>query len=316
MLTVHAGSAFLLTDYALRTTHYAPMPSTLLEPAFLNKLEQLSLVSKKVFAGQLKGEKRSTRRGTSVEFADYRDYSAGDDLRYIDWNTYARLEKLFLKLFVEEEDLHVYLLLDRSQSMAFGSPAKLEYAKRVAAALGYIGLTNYDRVGASLFAERLHATMLPVRGRGQVFRFFQFLEGVQPQGVTSFDRSLREYALRTRRPGVVIVISDCFDPNYEAGLKALLYRKFQVTLLHVFDATELKPDFLGDLKLIDAETGEVREITVSPSLLRDYQRAVENFCGGLQRFCRRYGVDYIRTTTDTPFEDLILKYLRRSGLVR
>src|SRR5439155_23156407 len=143
--------------------------STLLEPQFLGKLEQLSLVSKKLFAGQLKGEKRSTRRGTSVEFADYRDYSAGDDLRYIDWNAYARLEKLFLKLFVEEEDLHVYLLVDRSKSMAFGSPPKLEYAKRVAAALGYIGLTNYDRVGASLFSDRLHLTMPHTRGRAQVF---------------------------------------------------------------------------------------------------------------------------------------------------
>jgi len=289
---------------------------SLLEPQFLNRLEQLSLVSRKVFAGQLKGEKRSTRRGTSVEFADYRDYSTGDDLRYIDWNTYARLDKLFLKLFVEEEDLHVYLLVDRSQSMAFGSPEKLEYARRVAAALGYIGLTNYDRVGVAFFADRLHATMFPVRGRGQVFSFFRFLEQARPQGVTSFDRSLREYALRTRRPGVAVVISDFFDPDYEAGLKALLHRKFQVTLIHVFDRAELQPDFLGDLKLIDAETGAVREITVSPSLLREYQRTVDNFCAGLQRFCRRYGVDYIRTTTDAPFEDLILKYLRRTGLVR
>jgi uncharacterized protein (DUF58 family) len=293
-----------------------PSPSTLLEPQFLNKLQQLSLVSKRVFSGQIKGEKRSTRRGTSVEFADYRDYSAGDDLRYIDWNTYARLEKLFLKLFIEEEDLHVYLLVDRSKSMAFGNPAKLEYAKRVAAALGYIGLTNYDRVGASLFSDRLQLTMPPTRGRGQVFQLFDFLEKAQADGITSFDRSLREYALRTRRPGVAIVISDFFDANYQAGLKSLLYRKFQVTLIHVFDDSELHPDYLGDLKLIDAETGEVREISISPSLLRDYQRAVDTFCGELQGFCRRYGVDYIRTTTSTPFEDLILKYLRRSGLVR
>src|SRR5436309_6958225 len=139
--------------------------STLLDPPFLGKLEQLSLVSKKLFAGQLKGEKRSTRRGISVEFADYRDYSAGDDLRYVDWNTYARLEKLFLKLFVEEEDLHVYLLVDASRSMAYGAPPKFDYARKIAAALGYIGLSNFDRVGATVFTDRMLHHLPPVRGK-------------------------------------------------------------------------------------------------------------------------------------------------------
>jgi uncharacterized protein (DUF58 family) len=287
----------------------------MLEPEFLRKLERLSLVAKRTFRGQLKGEKRSPRRGTSVEFADYRDYTPGDDLRRVDWNTYARLERLFLKLFMEEEDLHVYLLVDTSRSMGFGSPAKLAYAQRVAAALGYVGLTQEDRVGATLFAERLRATLPPTRGRGNVFTFFRFLEGARAEGVTSFGACLREYALRTRRPGVAVVMSDCFGADVETGLKALLYRKFQVTLLHVLDREELQPTLVGDLKLIDSETGEAREITVSASLLRQYQRTVDAFCGGLQAFCRRYGVDYVRTTTDTPFEDLILKYLRRSGLV-
>src|SRR5688572_6221786 len=153
-----------------------PATTTLLEPEFLRKLEQLSVVSKKVFQGQLKGERRSAKRGTSVEFADFRNYTLGDDLRYIDWNTFARLEKLFLKLFVEEEDLHVYMLLDGSQSMAYGSPAKFLYAKRIAAALGYIGLNNLDRVGATVFASRMRDYMTPVRGKQQIFPYFDFLE--------------------------------------------------------------------------------------------------------------------------------------------
>src|SRR4028119_1493171 len=152
-----------------------PATSSLLEPDFLRKLEHLSIISKKVFSGQLKGERRSTRRGTSVEFADFRNYTLGDDLRYIDWNTFARLEKLFLKLFVEEEDLHVYTLLDGSQSMAYGSPSKFDYGKRIAAALGYIGISNFDRVGATVFAERMRDHLPPVRGKQQVFPFFQFL---------------------------------------------------------------------------------------------------------------------------------------------
>jgi uncharacterized protein (DUF58 family) len=289
--------------------------SSLLEPGFLRKLEQLSIVSKRAFSGQLKGEKRSTKRGTSIEFADYRDYSHGDDLRRVDWNTFARLDRLFLKLFVEEEDLHVYLLLDASRSMDFGTPTKLDYARRVAAALGYVGLSSYDRVGAAVFGERLRSRLAPVRGRAQSFALFDFLQKAQPEGQTSFARSMREYALRTRRPGVAVVISDFFNSDYEEGLKSLLSRRFQITLVHVMDDTELHPDLLGDLKLVDSETGEEREISISPSLLREYQAAVDRFCGGLQSFCRRYGLDYIRTTTSTPFEDLILRYLRRTGLV-
>ena len=293
-----------------------PPVTSLLEPEFLRKLEQLSLMSKKVFAGQLKGERRSTRRGTSVEFADYRNYTLGDDLRYIDWNTYARLEKLFLKLFVEEEDLHVYLLLDGSQSMAYGEPSKFDYARRVAASLGYIGLTNFDRIGATVFADKMRDYLAPVRGRAQVFPFFQFLETARVGGQTSLAGSLKEYALRTRRPGIAILISDFFDPEWETGLKALLHRRFQVACIHTLDRSEVRPDMLGDLKLVDCETGEEREITVSAGLLKEYQKAVDQFCGGIQETCRRYGCDYFQAITDVPFEDLILKWLRTSGLVR
>jgi len=294
----------------------ASAPSTLLAPEFLRKLEQLTLVSKKVFLGQLKGERRSARRGTSVEFADFRNYTLGDDLRYIDWNTFARLEKLFLKLFIEEEDLHVYLLVDGSQSMQYGAPSKWDYARRIAAALGYIGLTNYDRVGATVFSDRMRDHLAPLRGRQQVFVYFDFLERAQTGGQTSLAASLKDFALRTRRPGLAIVVSDFFDPEWEVGLKALLHRRFQVSAVQVLDRTEVRPEYVGDLKLVDCETGEEREITVSAGLLKDYHKAVDQFCGGLQETCRRYGADYLLTITDQPFEDLILKWLRTAGLVR
>jgi len=291
-------------------------PAPLLEPEFLRKLEQLSLVSRKVFTGQLKGERRSARRGTSVEFADFRNYTLGDDLRYVDWNTFARLEKLFLKLFVEEEDLHVYLLVDGSQSMAFGNPAKFDYARRTAAALGYIGLTNYDRVGATILTDRMREHLPPVRGRQQVLPAFRFLAAAAPGGGTSLAAALREFALRTRRPGLAILISDFLDPGWEAGLKALLHRRFQVTALHVLDRSELQPEFVGDLKLVDSETGEEREITVSAGLLREYRQTAERFCAGVQETCRRYGADYLLAVTDQPFEDLVLRWLRSAGLLR
>lgn len=290
--------------------------SSLLEPEFLRKLEQLTIVSKKVFSGQLKGDRRSSRRGTSVEFADFRNYTLGDDLRYVDWNTFARLEKLFLKLFVEEEDLHVYLLVDGSQSMAYGSPSKFDYARRMAASLGYIGLSNLDRVGATVFAEKMRDHQPPVRGKQQVFPYFNFLERAQPGGQTSLGASLKEFALRTRRPGVAILISDFFDPEWETGLKALLHRRFQVSAIQVLDRSEVRPDLVGDLKLVDCETGEEREITISAGLLKEYQKTVDQFCGGIQETCRRYGADYIQAITDQPFEEMILNWLRRAGMVR
>lgn len=294
----------------------AAATSSLLEPEFLRKLEQLTIVSKKVFSGQLKGDRRSSRRGTSVEFADFRNYTLGDDLRYVDWNTFARLEKLFLKLFMEEEDLHVYVLLDGSQSMAYGAPSKFEYGRRVAASLGYIGLSNLDRVGATVFAEKMREHQPPVRGRQQVFPYFSFLERAQPGGQTSLAASLKEFALRTRRPGVVILISDFFDPEWETGLKALLHRRFQVSAIQVLDRSEVRPDLVGDLKLVDCETGEEREITISAGLLKEYQKSVDQFCGGIQDTCRRYGADYLQAITDQPFEEMILNWLRRAGMVR
>ena len=289
--------------------------AALLEPEFLRKLEQLSLVSRRIFAGQMKGERRSTRRGTSVEFADYRNYTVGDDPRRIDWNTYARLERLFLKLFVEEEDLHVYLLLDGSASMQFGSPSKFDYARRLAASLGYIGLTGYDRVGAAVFGSRIVRRFSPVRGRQQVFQYFQFLAGAAPEGATSLAASLREFALRTRRPGLAIIISDFLDPGWEEGIKVLLHRRFHLALIQVLDREELRPSFVGDLKLRDCETGEEREITVSPALQREYQRTADRFCAGIQQTCRRYGAEYLLAVTDQPFEDLVLKWLRRAGVL-
>lgn len=288
----------------------------LLTPDFLRKLEQLSLVAKRVFPGRMRGERRSSKRGASVEFADYRNYTAGDDFRRVDWNVYARLEKLFLKLFVEEEDLHVYVLIDASKSMTFGEPTKLLYAKRTAAALGYIALTTLDRVGFAALKGEAANTLSPKRGKGHVFSMFDWLKSVNGDGQTNLAESIRDFTLRTRTPGIAIVISDCFDPDYEKGIFALLSRKFEVSLVHVLDDEEVRPTIVGDLKLVDSETNSEREISITPALLRRYDRAVSDFCGGIESFCLRYGVNYVQTTTSSDFEDLILSYLRRRGMVK
>lgn len=292
------------------------MPDPILDPTFLKKLERLSLVTRRPFAGQMKGEKRSVKRGTSVEFADYREYLLGDDLRYVDWNTAARLEKLFVKLFIEEEDLYLALLIDASKSMDFGSPTKLHYAARVAAALGYIGLSNYDRVSVTAFANDLRDPLPTQRGRGGVLPFFAWLNRVQAEGTTGFAAAMKAFAVRARYRGVAVVLSDFFDPQWAEGLKSLLARGFQVALIHVLDPEELNPRLVGDLRIIDCETGEAKEMSVNPALLARYQATLHGFCEELETFARRYGLDYLHAPTTLPIEEVILKYLRQGGLIK
>ena len=288
----------------------------LLTPDFLRKIERLSLVAKRVFPGRTRGERRSTKRGASVEFADYRNYTPGDDFRRVDWNVYARLEKVFLKLFVEEEDLHVYILVDASRSMDFGSPKKFLYARRVAAALAYIALANLDRVGLAVLHGSTSANLTPKRGKQSAFGVFAWLKSVSSSGETQLADALRDFSLKTAQPGLAIVISDFFDPDYQKGLSALLSRHFEVTAIHVLDQDEVEPPIVGDLLLVDSETDEKREITVTQTLLRKYQNRLTNFCGGIESVCSRCGCNYIRVTNRSTFEDLILSYLRRRGMVK
>jgi uncharacterized protein (DUF58 family) len=287
----------------------------LLTPEFLRKLERLRLISRRVFVGKTWGERRSKKRGVSVEFADFRNYAAGDDLRHLDWNALARLDRLFLRLFVEEEDLQVYILLDASRSMAFGDPPKFDYARRAAAALGYLALVNSDRLTAWVYGERLGPVFGPTRGKGRALESFHWFNQLRPEGPTATGASLKEFALRAKKPGLVIVLSDFFDEDHLSGLGALAARHFEVLLFHILDREELKPSLVGDLKLIDSETGEEREITITQGLLRDYQHKLQQFSRELELTCLRYGLHLIPAASDEPFEDLILRYLRKRRVV-
>ncbi|MBI2299991.1 MAG: DUF58 domain-containing protein [Armatimonadetes bacterium] len=287
------------------------------DPAFLRALERLSLISKRSYAGVLQGEKRSLRRGVSIEFADYRDYSPGDDLRYLDWNIYGRLDRLLIKLFVEEQDLRVYLLVDRSRSMAFGAVPKFDHARRLVAALAHIGLAGMDRVTVGGFAGALDKCLPPLRGRGNVGRVFDYLEGLDAEGGTSLGESLSRFAHENSRPGLCVVASDFLDPaGYEQGLTALLGRRFDVVAVQVLAPEELNPAVVGDLKLVDSETGEPREVTISDSLLRRYRRNAQAYCEALRQWCLGRGMGYLLTTTDQPVPSLVMAALRRMGLVR
>ena len=281
---------------------------------FLAQLERLSLASRRSFRGRVKGERRSPRKGQSVEFSDYRAYGVGDDLRYVDWNIYARTDRLHVKLFVDEEDLCLHLLLDASASMGFGRPSKLDYGVRLAAALGFIGLVNLERVGVGILREQVAEGWAPVRGRNQFLPLAGFLSSVHANGGTTLNAGLVNYAARGREPGIAVVLSDFLDPGgYEMGLRALLERRFDIHVIHVLDPSEMNPDFGGDLRLVDSETGEVRELTIDGDALRTYRDRLHRFLEGLEGFCRAQEIGYHRVVTDAPAESVVLSHLR--GLV-
>jgi uncharacterized protein (DUF58 family) len=291
--------------------------TALLSPEFLAKLEQLELVSRKIFVGRLKGERRSKRKGSSVEFADYRNYSPGDDLRHLDWNVYGRLDKLFLKLFLEEEDLNVSVLLDRSLSMDFGTPSKLHYGKQVAAALAFIGLVNHDRVRVDALSTGLDLGLSGIRGRAQMWRVVQYLDQLEPSGGSNLSAAAKSFALRHTGKGIVIVISDFLDKyGYEEALRYLLARNLDIYVVQVLAQEELEPELVGDLRLVDIEDDDIAEISMSPALLKRYKLTLDRFVGGLKEWCNRRGIASIFTSTQHPFDRLILEYLRQRGLVR
>jgi uncharacterized protein (DUF58 family) len=283
---------------------------------FLAQLERLSLLSRRIFRGRVKGERRSLRRGHSVEFCDYRAYGVGDDLRYVDWNIYGRLDRLHVKLFVDEEDLCLHLIVDASASMDFGTPTKLDCAVRLAAALGFVGLMNLERVGAGVLRERVAEGFPPMRGRHQVSTLLDFLGGVEPVGGTGLNEALVNYATRSRQAGLAVIISDLLDPaGYEAGVRALLERRFDVHLVHVLAPEEMNPELAGDLRLLDRETGEARDLSMDGDAMRAYRERLRQFLERAETFCRTKEIGYHRLTSDSSVEDFVLSQLRGRVLV-
>jgi uncharacterized protein (DUF58 family) len=292
--------------------------SALFDDRFLKTLEHLHLVSRKVFAGNLRAERRTRKVGSGIEFADHRTYARGDDFRYIDWNLYGRLDKLLLRLFEEEEDLHIYILIDVSDSMAIGTPLpKLHYAMQVGAALTYVGLANLDRVAIMPFAGKLIDRLPLSRGKNRIFRVFEFLRNCELGGQTDLAECMKTFVGQNKRRGLAVLISDFYDPvGFEQGLNTLRYNKFEPFVLQVYDQREAEPQLHGDLALVDCETGDTREVTVSRALLEAYQREHERYCKELEAYCTRYAMAFFRTHTGIPFDQLVLQIFRSGGFLR
>lgn len=310
----------------------------LLDSQLIAQISRLDLTSKKIFAGKLKGERRSKKRGESVEFADHRPYVTGDDLRHIDWNVFGRLDRLFLKLFLEEEDLALHIVIDASASSDCGEPHKFYYYQRLAMSLAYIGLINLNRVaitaiGGSIVTTRddddkehrkedfgkgvnMHQ-IRDLRGRRRTNDIARFLCALRPGGDTSFPEAAKRIALTRRGKGVMIVLSDFFmKEGYETGLRLLVGRGYDLFAIQCLSPQEVEPDIKGDLRLVDVEDGDRAEVTISAPLLKRYKTNLAAYCDGLRDFCARREITSLTVQTSTPIETLLLEYLRRRGVVR
>ncbi len=290
---------------------------TLLSPEFLRQIDRLRIHSRGVFRGKFKGERRSANKGSGVEFTDYRAYEIGNDLRNVDWNVYARLDRLFIKLFRAEEDLPISILLDNSKSMDFGEPTKLAQAKRVAAALGYIGLAGLDRVAIHAFSDSPRPIVPLAYGKAQFTRLSKALEGVDVGEKTNLARCLKYLTTLSRQAGAVVIISDFLDMDgYESALKQLLARKFDLTLIQILARIEIEPQLLGEWRLEDSETGDAKEITIDEGTHAQYKQRVDSFCNRLRQFCVNRGANYVRITNEEAIDRIVLRDLQEIGFVR
>ena len=296
----------------------------LLTPQFLKQLDPFYIRANHAFRGKFRGERRSLNRGTGMEFADYRVYEPGDDLRYVDWNIYARLDRLFIKLFHTDEDLPLVLLIDNSRSMEFGSPTKLTCAKQIAAALGYIALAHADSVAIYTCAERLSPMLPPTAGKSQFPRLTKALNAIAASGHTRLTECFRQLHTYHRRAGMVVILSDFLDPSgYAEGFKLLSGRGFSLTAIHLISPEEMDPQAhlengpTGEDWLVeDAETGETKAVTINAETLAQYRDQQRAFCDNLQRFCTDRGVDYAQLKSDTSVESFVLQALPRIGFIQ
>ena len=302
---------------AVGTTTSVRKLSELLDPKFMARLDSLDVLSRRILRGQIQGERRSKRRGHSAEFADHRPYVVGDDLRFVDWNIYGRLDQFFLKLFLEEQDLTVHLLVDASASMSMGDPSKELLAKRLAAALGYVSLVNNNRLTIGLFGDGMRVQLANMRGRNYLSAVAEMLLTTECDGPSDFEKACCDVAGGRIGAGVTIIVSDfLFKLGYESALRRLIGARHDLYVIQILSPQEIEPELTGDLKLLDVEDDDTAEITVSSALIKYYKRNLAAYCEELRNFCTQRGAVYVRANSADSVESLVLNYLRRIRMLR
>jgi uncharacterized protein (DUF58 family) len=304
-----------------KTVHKRPEKvDALLGSKLMSSLDKLDVVARKIFSGKTQGERRSRRKGISVEFADYRQYTSGDDLRFIDWNVYARLDRLFMKIFLEEEELTLGIAIDASASMEFGNPNKFDFSRRLAMSLGYIALSSHNKVSLFSFNEAGVKRINGLRGRKRIRDVGQWLLDLIPEGGTNFIDACKIISTARQGRGVLVVLSDCLENDgIKQGLSYLVGGGWDVFVIQTLAPEEVDPiaaGLEGDLRLEDAETKGVCEITVTTPLVTAYVNRLQSFCEDIRQQCTRVGAGSAKVSTDVDMEQLLVEYLRSRGLLR
>jgi uncharacterized protein (DUF58 family) len=291
------------------------MPLTL-DSQFFRKLDRFEILAHGIHRGGQIGHRRSVSRGAGLEFADHKEYSAGDDIRYLDWNLYARLEEVFIKIFEQEEALPIYILLDASGSMGLGEPTKLAFAARIAAALAYVGLANDDDVRVCLFAEGLLQSSKILRGKTQIYEILDLLDP-PADGGTDLAAALSTFSAENRLPGMAFVLSDFLDPaGVLAGVRLLAGRRFGVVGMHVIAPEEARPDIDGDVELEDLETDRRLRVLLRRDTLTRYEQFFANHCADIRRQLQRYGARYLSLPTTQDIDQVLFARLPEEGVFR
>ncbi|MGF9710692.1 DUF58 domain-containing protein [Paenibacillus naphthalenovorans] len=291
-----------------------------LDPKLLLRLEQMSLAAKRLTRGTMQGKRRSKQLGASLEFADYRMYAPGDDIRRFDWCAYARTGKPFIKQFMDEQELQVNLYIDVTRSMGFpleeAAGNKLMYARQLAACIGYMALSGYDRVSARLFSDRIVRELPMLRGKGSVHRLFRFLSEAEAESGGDIADAVMKPGAIPRQPGMTWIFSDfLYESGIEEALNYLLAARQEVVVVQVLSEEEVRPALTGDLRLIDSESGTGKEVAVTARVIEAYQAAIRQYTHGLKQFCHERGMTYVLATTDVPVADAVLRSLREHGLL-
>jgi uncharacterized protein (DUF58 family) len=288
----------------------------LFPPDFLTKLEYLSIMSKRVFRGSLLAQRRTMQLGSGIEFSDHREYATGDDLRYLDWNVYARHGDLLLKRFQEEQDLHVYLMIDCSRSMGFGSPPKFDLARQLTAALAYIALADLDRIAVVAYANDIISEFPVTRGKARILALMKYLESLSTVGTdTNLSKAVQGLLHRGTRNGLVVVLSDLFDQNgFSRGFDQLRSRRFEAHVLQLHDPKEADPKLLGDAELEDVENGSIRMVTINERMLRRYKQLFTDHQTSVRDYCRRYGLSCTQSPSIVPFDQLMMTMMRSAAI--
>jgi len=284
------------------------------DAGFLKTLEALNLLARRTLTGDDRAERLTPRKGASLEFADYRRYTPGDEIRYIDWNVYARHGNLFVKEFTAEENIHVSVLLDISRSMDFGG--KFQAAKELAAALGYIGLANYDTLSLFTFGSEVRPVKKFLRGKGRVLELLSAVDAIQTEGVTDMKRAFGPALPRLRGRSLILLVTDFYDlAGYSEGIRELLAQRFGVHLIHMVSREEMTPQARGRFSLLDLETGRTKDATLLPRTIEAYSRRFRQFCLEVEEFGRAHELAYARILADDSLERRVIEILRAGGIL-